>query len=116
MNVCVFVADFVADDVQILFQNCVLSVSFFVAEFVPSWALVIPRDSPKLLECGSLSSLMDLGTLGSRCGTRGEASETLQRSGKPWDFAQGPALTILGLGRPLPLLALSQASDPPSWH
>ena len=113
---CVFVADFVADDVQILFQNCVLSVSFFVAEFVPSWALVIPRDSPKLLECGSLSSLMDVGTLGRRCGIRGEASETLQRSGKPWDFAQGPALANLGLGRPLPLLALSQASDPPSWH
>ena len=53
---------------------------------------------------------------GSRCGTRGEASETLQRSGKPWDFAQGPALAILGLGRPPPFLALSQASDPPSWH
>ena len=67
---------------------------------------------------------------GSRCGTRGEASETLQRSGKPWDFAQGPALAILGLGRPAPLpgfepglgpplLALSEALDhppPPSWR
>ena len=107
MNVCVFVADFVADVVQILSQNCVLSVSFFVADFVPSWALVIRLSSWNVEAWAALWK-----PLWNPRWSFGDLAEVWEALG----FCPGPGVSNSRSQTPPPLPGFEPGLGPPSWH